>query len=157
MMNSAKLNDWMQVAASVGVILSLVFVGFQIQQSRDIAIADIYQQRAAMMIQVLQGTYPVENYEDALSKSLSDQPLTARENELLLFDQSTWFSYWENNHFQYQIGLLSEEHWVSSRNSMRDRLRRPIYQDLWEGQREQWRESFAHEVDNVLAEARAGQ
>ena len=41
-MDSSRLNAWFQVAASVGVILSLIFVGLEIQQSREIAIADIY-------------------------------------------------------------------------------------------------------------------
>ena len=41
-MNSETLNNWMQFLASVGVILSLIFVGVQVKQSREIAIADIY-------------------------------------------------------------------------------------------------------------------
>ena len=118
MTDSTKLNDWFQVAASVGVIISLVFVGLQIQQSREIAIADIYQQRAAMSIQVQQGNYTVERYERAVFKLLDGETLTPREEGLLRFAQNPWFSYWENVHFQYQIGLMSEEQWISSRNSM---------------------------------------
>jgi hypothetical protein len=155
--DSTKLNDWFQVAASVGVIISLVFVGLQIQQSREIAIADIYQQRAAMSIQVQQGNYTVERYERAVMKLLDGETLTPREEGLLRFAQNPWFSYWENVHFQYQIGLLSEEQWISTRNSMLDRFKRPIYQEWWEGQRQEWRASFADEVDRVLVEAKASE
>ena len=49
-LDNSKLNDWLQLAASVGVILSLIFVGLEIKQSREIAIADIYQQRTAILI-----------------------------------------------------------------------------------------------------------
>jgi hypothetical protein len=51
-MKSNTLNNRMQFLASVGVILSLIFVGVQVQQSREIAIADIYKQRTALLLQI---------------------------------------------------------------------------------------------------------
>jgi hypothetical protein len=38
-MDSAKLNDWMQVSGIFAVVISLMFVGYQLKQSQDIAIA----------------------------------------------------------------------------------------------------------------------
>jgi hypothetical protein len=40
-MKKEEINDWLQVFGLAGVIISLVFVGWEIKQSRDIAIADI--------------------------------------------------------------------------------------------------------------------
>ena len=34
-MDSAKLNDWLQVVGLFGVIASLIFVGLQMKQDRD--------------------------------------------------------------------------------------------------------------------------
>ena len=99
-MNSSKLNDWLQVAASIGVVLSLIFVGLEIQQSRKIAIADIFQQRAAMAIQVQQGAFSDIQYANALDKLLSGEALNEREVGLLKFVQNPWFQYWENGFFQ---------------------------------------------------------
>ena len=45
-MNSAKLNDWMQVIGIFALVASLIFVGFQMKQTQDIAIASQYQARA---------------------------------------------------------------------------------------------------------------
>ena len=59
-MNSKTLNNWMQFLASIGVILSLIFIGVQIQQSREIAIADIYQQRTALLLQHFSFSVPAE-------------------------------------------------------------------------------------------------
>ncbi len=36
-MDSAKLNDWMQVLGMFAIVASLIFVGLQMKQSRDIA------------------------------------------------------------------------------------------------------------------------
>lgn len=156
-MNSSKLNDWLQVAASIGVVLSLIFVGLEIQQSRKIAIADIFQQRAAMAIQVQQGAYSDVQYANALDKLLSGEALSESEVGLLKFVQNPWFQYWENSFFQYEIGLLSEATWQSSRNTIKGRFCRPIYQEWWEAERGHWSENFAREVDEIILEIKARQ
>lgn len=45
-MDSAKLNDWMQVVGIFAVVASLIFVGLQMRQAQEIAVADQYQDRA---------------------------------------------------------------------------------------------------------------
>ncbi len=45
-MDSAKLNDWMQVVGIFALVASLIFVGLQMKQSQEIAVADQYQDRA---------------------------------------------------------------------------------------------------------------
>jgi hypothetical protein len=157
MMDSRKINDWLQVIGVFGIMLSLVFVGVEIRQSREIAIADVFQQKSALAIQVQQGLISPELFSATMTKMLSGEVLSPIEKGLLQFGQAPWFQYWENVHFQYEIGLLSEAMWQGSRNSMRSRLRNPMYQEWWEGDRLNWRESFTKEVDMVLSEARASE
>ena len=38
-MDTQKLNDWMQLIGIFSVVVSLVFVGYQLKQSQDIAVA----------------------------------------------------------------------------------------------------------------------
>ncbi|MCH8057590.1 MAG: hypothetical protein IIB78_06965 [Proteobacteria bacterium] len=47
MVNSAKLNDWLQVAGMFGVIGALVFVGVQMKQTQKIALSANYQARVS--------------------------------------------------------------------------------------------------------------
>ena len=67
-MESRRLNDWMQIFALVGVIVSLIFVGLEIRQSREIAIADIYQQRTALLLQDLTFANPSEAIAESVRK-----------------------------------------------------------------------------------------
>lgn len=46
-MYSAKLNDWLQVLGMAAVVASLVFVGLQLKQSEEIALAEVYESAAA--------------------------------------------------------------------------------------------------------------
>ena len=45
-MNAEKLSDWLQVVGMFGVIASLLFVGLEMRQTREIAISQIYHARA---------------------------------------------------------------------------------------------------------------
>ena len=85
------------------------------------------------------------------------EELTQGEVGLLGFASNPWFQYWENVHFQYELGLLPESAWQASRRAIASRLRRPIYQKWWESERLYWGESFTKEVDKILAEVRARQ
>ena len=50
-MDSAKLNDWMQVVGIFALVASLVFVGLQMRQARDIAISEGNLANAAIKIE----------------------------------------------------------------------------------------------------------
>ncbi len=45
-MDSAKLNDWLQLIGVFAVVASLIFVGLEIRQTDEIALSQIYQERA---------------------------------------------------------------------------------------------------------------
>ena len=42
-MESSQLNNWMQVAGIFALVASLIFVGLQMQQTHEIALASQYQ------------------------------------------------------------------------------------------------------------------
>ena len=46
-MDSAKFNDWMQVIGIFALVASLIFVGYQLKQDREIAKAATYQERTS--------------------------------------------------------------------------------------------------------------
>jgi hypothetical protein len=60
-MDSAKLNDWLQVVGIFALVASLIFVGLQMAQDREIALSGIYQARAQMTIDInLASTDPAD-------------------------------------------------------------------------------------------------
>jgi hypothetical protein len=150
-----RSTDWKDIAELIGIaaiVASLIFVGLELQQSRKIAIADIYQQRAALAIDVQTSLIVPEQRLEIFRKYTAGESLSDFEKGLLNFSNNPWLSYYENNHFQYQLGLLSAEQWIASRKAMRTMVRRPIFRDWWEEERSSWRESFALEVDSVMEE-----
>jgi hypothetical protein len=93
------------MAAIVG---SLIFVGLQLKQSQDIALATQYQARAdathALTLAHIEADYLVRV--PALRAGLSDEVSAA--------DVNTYLWLWiqmDNHYYQYQAGFLSEETW----------------------------------------------
>ena len=140
-----------------GIIASLVFVGLEMRQSRQIAVADIYQQKTALLIEVQQFMRTTDGRTNAYALILSGQPLTPDDESTIRRSNPTWIAYWENNHFQYQLGMMTAEQWASSRNAIRAWFEFPGNQVWWVKQREIWRESFVVEVDGVISEIQENQ
>ena len=151
-MKKIDVGQTITILANVGVVLSLIFVGVQIQQSRQIAVADIYQQRTALLLQSFYSAVPAETEFRAWLKDSAGEPLSPEERLALTNRYAARIAYWENNHLQYQIGLLPEEQWEASKNSIRGQAERQIFLDTWEQERFQLRRSFSDEVDRILVE-----
>ena len=75
-MDSAKLNDWMQVVGIFAVVLSLIFVGLQMRQEQEIAIVDTYGSVADAQVNL---SVLVGQNTSAWKKGLDDEELTEDE------------------------------------------------------------------------------
>lgn len=152
-MSSLKFNDWIQLLGIAGLIASLIFVGLELKLSRQLAAADIYQQRTALSIEVqLSDLEYFDRLRPIYQKLSANESLAPIEKRYYISTTLPWLSYWENIHFQHQMGLLSDEQWLSSRDSLRSVAQIQIFREWWPAQRSSWRESFAREVDLLIAE-----
>ena len=105
-MDSAKVNDWMQVAGIFAVVVSLVFVGLQLRQSQEIAVASQYQARAESSMDFYRTGIESDTVIRGLRSRVSDE-VSAGDISYALWG---WTSF-DNLHFQYQSGFLTEEAW----------------------------------------------
>ena len=152
-LDTSKLNDWLQVVGLFGVIASLVFVGLQMKQDREIAIADAYQQRAAMAIELFGSQLPPDRSWSAYSKAvLTDEPLSDEETMAMAWSFIPTMAYYENNYFQYQSGLLDQQHWESSLAAIGWLARYTVFRDWWLENGQTYRQSFKVVVDAAIAE-----
>ena len=133
-----KKASWKDIAELVGIaaiVASLIFVGLQMKQSQEIAIAAQYHERAAMAI---------DNFNAELESGRL-LPFFARVNGYVAtsdedIEQFAAMGLWQakfllimdNNYFQYQSGFVEESSWQSHRASLKralgksSRLRRRV-------------------------------
>ena len=131
-MKKMDFNDVIQLAAMVGIIASLIFVGLQMRQSQRIALAAQAQQRAAMLMDRsnawlesgldFQSIHFEQNYDAVISESMTAMRTSAHQS---------WFLY-ENDYEQYSLGLMPDDIWQAKLRGI-DRIynicqARPIYE-----------------------------
>jgi hypothetical protein len=109
-MDSERLNDWMQVVGIFAVVLSLIFVGYQLKQSQDIAVAGQNQERQSVALDyyasLIQVDEIVDNYGAQHREHLADRMIG-----LSYIRSRMRLSIYDNNHFQYQSGFMTVESW----------------------------------------------
>jgi len=76
-MDSAKLNDWMQVVGIFAVVASLIFVGLQMRQDQEIAQAQALVDASAVVIDLNQF---IENNKEVWIKGLDGAELSLEDN-----------------------------------------------------------------------------
>jgi hypothetical protein len=162
-MDSAKLNDWMQVVGIFAVVVSLVFVGFQLKQSQEIAIAGQNQERQsvafdyyASLIQVdeIVDYYGTEHREHLDEKNDLESHKSDRMIGLAYIRSRMRLSIYDNNHFQYQSGFMTAESWQPYLNLVRKTCSRESDSGkIMLNHGDQFREGFRNLCMNFIGES----
>jgi hypothetical protein len=173
--DSAKLNDWMQIVGTFAIVASLIFVGLQMKQSQEIAVAGQYQARFESTAETarayLQSDTALRIWGSAFkagipsSKTLSDDfKIWAQEQPA----EELAFRYWvariglkthDNQLFQYRNGFISEDSWQSFHRGFMGNLRNPkelsFHRQAYLSDPNSWSTSFQEYVEETLAEIRS--
>jgi len=147
-MASEKVNDWVQILGIVGIIGSLVFVGLQLNQSQEIAIASQYQARLDSIIAVKGNLLQSDSLIHVIRKVENGEPLGEMDIFVLDLAVGQAFDLWETNHFQYVSGFVSEEHWQGVLREIDMSLGKLYVPEFWASNRLSYRESFAEIIDS---------
>jgi len=153
-MDSAKLNDWMQVAGIFALVASLVFVGMQMKQEQEIALSAAYQSRTATLVEFLTTMGTDDVTRSAILKLQSgNTDLTPHERLAFQNMSSAGRELMQNSHYQYVQGFLDEEHWRSVRRVIKSQLQVPIAREGLLS--DNLRPSFSLVVDEIERELAA--
>ena len=146
-MNSEKINEWLQIIGTFGVIASLIFVGMQMKQTQQIALASTYNSRASQTVEAESAAIGTPQHFSARAKIYSGRrdELSAEEYVALEHELTVFLTIFENNHYQYEMGFLPEEHWRKNLADIDCRLTEPLFVAM----AEEWsaRESFRAVLD----------
>ena len=110
-MRKVSLDTWIQLLGMVGLLGGLVFVGLEMRQSQQIAIAGQQQERASIFIDYyqsfLEAGYDLDLY--IREGFVIDENSTPEESMAQrAAAQIAWFIF-ENDFYQYQYGLMSDD------------------------------------------------
>ncbi len=84
-----------------------------------------------------------------------DESMTAQELGVLVSDARKILIMYDNLHFQYEAGFLSEDSWTGHRNAIRGLLGRPIYPYMIDISGKNFRHSFIELLSQLEREIQA--
>jgi len=129
-----EFRQLVELLGFIGVIASMIFVGLELRQAQEIAIAGQYQARA---------TNQQEAYLTGLEIAQDEAEIRTTQVDLML-------SFFDNAHFQYELGYITEESWQAFKNRMTDLFRNEGPREYFATQKSYYRVSFVEVVDSLL-------
>lgn len=110
-LSMSKLNSFFQAIGVIGLIASLIFVGFELQQNQKIALAKTQQERNnTIRLQIMNFTASGLDWQSNAIENKTNYEFSLKETAKRNAYHAAWFLY-ENDFFQYEQGLVSEEVW----------------------------------------------
>ncbi len=113
--DSAKLSDWMQVVGIFALVASLIFVGLQMKQTQEIALANPFQARSSEF-QAMSRTGVEANWTYPPLRPFISEQYSAADLSGLVW---AWAGF-DNQHFQFQSGFLTEEAWQAQSRAQQE-------------------------------------
>jgi hypothetical protein len=159
-MDSTKINDWMQIIGLFALVASLIFVGLQMKQDQDIAIAGQYQDRFSTAMEFWtsreQSPVQVERRGRQLMERWGlpdgyDVATTAAELGSVFLYTRAEIGIYDNLHFQNEMGLLPQSGWQPYENQLEHRINgdEHMYRYIFLHMRDSYRESFIELCDEL--------
>ena len=149
-MNIDRVSQGVQLAANLGVILSIMVLAYQIGEQRELMKAQTRTATSSEGIGLLVAEATDEGLVSAMRRSFDGEDLSPDDRFRLDRISRAYFRLWANVHYQYRNGLMDEEEFRGSRAGLKQRLSRPGVAAMWCDTEEQYSREFVAEVERLL-------
>lgn len=154
-------REWTELVGIAAIVASLIFVGLQLKQSQDIAIAGQYHDRTALTVQNFNSE--LENgdlhvWARAFRDVEFNEEVSIEDKGRAYLRIAAYIIMLDNHYYQFQAGFLDEETWQTHLGGLRRLATRlPEFRYFIENRVLPVRPTFWEVADEILAEAEAGQ
>ena len=153
-MNADSMNKWLTLAANLGVVAGLVFLGIEINQNTRATIAAASEEVTNQSLDYFALGMDNQVIARALHKQASSIELDAFERDQLWRHQFYNFRVFQNVYMQYYRGFLEQEEWDTYRIVLGSRLLNdPNAKQMWNDTAGGWNPRFEREVNLVIEES----
>jgi hypothetical protein len=161
-MNNKNWKDSVELIGILSIVGSLIFVAIQLRQTHEIVVAQQYQERAAIVVDVmtarLQSPATVERLGQSISteyKLYESVELSPTELGQIYIGERLSLASIDNNHYQWESGYLSDDAWSPYRSTLINILKNPMCRFIVEKRGGLYRESFRKLTSALIEENKA--
>lgn len=152
-MNMSKANELLSLTANVGVIASIIFLGVEMQQNTDMMKSQTRNSIVENQLTFYKGVIDNPDFAAVVNDLRLDaelyQPGSTERIQYHFFAMSQ-FSMWENEWYQYKMGLFDEEEFNSRVNTWKTNIKVSINQNIWKSIRNDFSEDFRVHLNNLI-------
>jgi hypothetical protein len=150
-MKSETVRLSVEIVGIIAIVMSLIFVGLQMRQTHEIALVTLTQMRSDASRELAVAQLSSEPLMAIYDKIEAGEELTAYDELTLSMQPFVFFNQFENSHFLYVKGYITEEQWQSDLVAIKQFLtREPLYSEYWSNQKHIFRKSYAEAIDQSL-------
>ncbi len=142
------------ILANVGVLIGILLLVYELNQNRALMAAqtrDSLSQATATALQQQAGNSVLA---DLVRRANSGEQLTPTERSQYIAYTLAWFRVWEDQHYQYRVGLYDESEFAAVRALWIIRLQDEAMRELWCNFRGTFSPTFFNDVNEALEERR---
>lgn len=149
-MISDRMQGWLTLAANLGVILSILLLAYEINQSTKATIAAASEGLTEHSLEFMSARLDNEVVARATFKRHHGQELDAFENDQLVWLQHMNFRLFESAYLQYLRGLFDESEWERYERIIGFNMADNEHaQEMWRRTDGGWTVEFAEEVERI--------
>jgi len=151
-LNLSDLANLAEIGAAVGVIISLIFVGMELQNNTAATEAATREAVNQKDIQFLSLRIDSSVLARAHAKLESGEGLSRLEESQLVHQEYINFVSFENSYYQYRKGVLEEIEWLRHRRIVQSQIQEfPYSQIMWERTSHTFGPDFQELVNSYLS------
>ena len=141
-----------ELISVAAIIVSIVFLGIEANQSKQLAKATIRQALNETDMEIYRVQMDEEIIPHALYKNDNNLPLNDYEQYNVNLYNVYNFRDFDNSFYQYRIGLFEQSDWLAYRRIIKSLLRDPTVLKMWDNQSHVFSKEFILEVELILEE-----
>ena len=123
-MDTDRLNRWLTLAANVGVIAGIIFLGFELRQNSELMRAQSRTEMSQDVVNLLTLNVSDASYLDAIDRGLLGEELTELEQVQFRRTYNAWIWHWNNLAYQHRVGLYDDAEYSLQIDVVRDDIGR---------------------------------
>ena len=146
-----KNIEWMNLSASIAVILGIVFLGLEIRQNTEMMKSQTRDSISEKQMMFSEWVATESELAEAIAKANSDQVMTPAEGVQYAYFLAGVWREWENSYYQFQQGLFERDEFEPRMNRWHDMMRTKLVRDSWVATRMNYSPSFRDEVVLIVS------
>ena len=151
-MKISAINEGVSLIANIGVIGSIIFLGLEMQQNTEMMQSQTRNSIVENQLSVYEKMIENPGLFDIADKRSANLDVTNAEGQQLHVFILSQLRIWENEFYQYQIGLYAAEEFEARKIWWGRIMRRPVNLQTWRVEQETFYPDFRIYMNELLDE-----